>query len=649
MERGLATWALAGLLACVSTLEAASDAEGDEFLELSIEELMEVEIYTASKRQERVFDSPSASYVIREEEIAAMGVAHPAEALRLAPGVHVARLSADRWAISIRGFNSVFANKLLTAIDGRTIYSPAFSGTFWEEQDLLLDNIEHIEVVRGPGGALWGANAVNGVINIITKPASETQGAYAKARVGSQEMTYAARYGGRIGERELYYRAWFKHADYEDQENPLGPNWDNWNSTRGGLRLDWETDAARSFTLEGGGFYQESDRLYLLNSTGMVVSGVDEERRGGYLRGQWRIDRGENQHSEIRSYVNANERHLDDRGTLREYRFDVAFEDQRELFANHELTWGAGFRLDADDNAGSTELTFTGLDTTRHTYEAFVQDRFPFLIDGLQLILGTKLEYNTFTDFEIQPSAKALFRRGQWQTYWFSVQRAVRTPSRSERVLQSFVAPPAPPLPPTALLGNPLAAEEELLAFEVGGRVRPSETVSVDLALFFNRYDRVFGNAPVPGGVQFVNLGETDHLGLEMAVDWQILEQLQVRSSYSLLEVSSSFPNAVVPGGDPPQSRQRASILAIWDVLPNWRASGMLRYVDEFVATSTSPPVDAYLELDLRVQFRAGEHLLLAVGGRNLLDESHQEFPGQPRRPATEVRRSVFAEAAITF
>ncbi|MGF1448583.1 MAG: TonB-dependent receptor plug domain-containing protein [Opitutales bacterium] len=636
--------AIAGLL-CAPLANAETEAGLDEdFTELSLEELLDVQIYTASKREEPLFTTPSASYVLSGDDIRSTGVTHLADALRVVPGVNVASFNSNRWAVSVRGFNSVFNNNLLTLIDGRVLFSNSFAGTFWAEVDILLDNIQSIEVVRGPGGSVWGANAVNGVINVISKPASETQGTLVKGRIGTQERTAAFRYGGKLDNHEAYYRIWAKYSDYDAFENPLGPDFDSWDSYQAAARLDWELQNDRSLIFEVGGYRQDIDDLFAMLSADAIHT-VESL----YVTGAWIHRNGPDRQREIRSYLNYTDFNalLDLRQS--EYRFDLQYQESLPLGSRSQLTFGAGYRLDWDDTRGNLFTFLEPTEDSRHTFNAFFQNKFAVLPDKLFVLGGLKFEYHSFIGPVYQPDAKILFTPTKDQTYWGSVAHAVRTPTRSERALRGF-APGS--FPPTPLMGNENLAEESVTAYELGARWRVRQRVSIDVAAFYNTYQDLAGPANLMGVRTFEDVGDAETYGIEVAMDYNVSEDLQIRTSYSFLKLDFDGSAIARPSFEAQDTRtpeQQYSVLATWTPTEQLEFSGVLRYYDNLFDAQSMTSIDGYLQADLRAAWKPNERLEFSLVGRNLLDASQQEVFTVNSVTPTEVPREVYVQATLSF
>jgi iron complex outermembrane receptor protein len=495
---------------------------GGDLTELSLEDLMSIEIISVSKKAEKLGDSAAAIYVITNEDLRRSGATSIAEALRMVPGLDVAQISANRWAISSRGFSSEFANKLLVLMDGRSVYTPLFSGVFWDVQDTLLADVDRIEVIRGPGATLWGANAVNGVINIITKSASETQGGLLTGGMGTHERGFGSfRWGGGIGD-SADYRVYGKYFDRKHFDDSDGDNaHDEWDLGRGGFRLDWKATDDDLITFQGD--YYRGDVGERHNIVTSLVPPLqptfddDGDVEGWNVLGRWTRSFSEESEGSLQAYFDRTERDIGFASEVRDT-VDLDFQHRFPLGRRHDIVWGVGYRSSRDRTDGSVSLRFDPDDRRDDLYQGFVQDEIQLIEDRLRLTLGSKFEHNDYTGFEYQPSGRLLWKPSNQHTLWTAVSRAVRTPSRAdddviinqEAMSQTFadtfavVVPTGfpPPFDTTTvqvpvtlpfssavqLRGDRDFKSERLMAFEAGYRFTPEPRFSLDAALFFNEY-----------------------------------------------------------------------------------------------------------------------------------------------------------------
>ncbi len=636
---------------------------------LSLDELMAIEITSVSKKQQKLSDAAAAVHVLTQEDIRRSGATSIPEALRMVPGLEVARIDANKWAVTSRGFNGTFANKLLVLIDGRSVFTPLFSGVYWDVQDTLLEDIDRIEVIRGPGAALWGANAVNGVINIVTKKAADTQGALVTAGTGTEETGFGGvRYGAQLGENG-HYRIYAKYFDRDEALDASGAATDDdWYQWRSGFRLDWERGQRDFFTLQGDLYHgRAGQNISVLNSVAPDFSSLTDEVdvAGGNLLGRWQRTFSATSDLILQLYYDRTERRDamlgEDRDTL-----DLDFQHRFALGKRQEILWGFGHRFTRDDIDSSFAVSFDPDQREDHLLSAFVQDEIELCPDSLRLTLGTKFEYNNYTGAEIQPNARLLWTPHPRHTLWAAVSRAVRTPSRSEDDMRINAAaiPFAPgELALLAIFGDRNVDSEELLAYELGYRVQPREHLFFDLAVFYNDFRKLIvpGNGtpffePVPAPPHLViplvfrnnTAGET--YGGEIAAQLEVTEQWRLNAGYSYLQMqlrsddtAAGVVNGEVRAGSSPHHQYK--LRSLLDLPGNLEFDTSLSYVDSLPARD----IPAYLRLDTRVGWRPSEALELSVALQNLLDDRHPEFTDLTGVTSSEVQRSIYAKVTWRF
>jgi iron complex outermembrane receptor protein len=630
-----------------------------ELKKLSVEELLDIDVTSVSKYPEKLSAAAAAVAVLTQEDIQTSGFTSIPEALRLVPGLDVARVDSHTWAISSRGFNDVFANKLLVLIDGRTVYTPLFSGVFWEVQDTLLEDIDRIEVVRGPGATLWGANAVNGVINIITKSARDTQGLLVSSGGGTEDRGFAnVRYGVKVDDN-AFLRIYAKYFDRDSSVLPDDTTaHDAWDMFRAGFRLDWEPTNQNSFTVQGDIYTGNQDEDYLVPTTRFPFAGKIEATdtvSGGNLLGRWSHSFSADSQLTVQAYYDRTERDSPIFGEKRDTG-DIDLQHRFSLGERQEVIWGLGFRATHDDVTNSLNVSLLPDSRTLSLYSAFVQDEISIVPELFRLTLGSKFEHNDFTGFEIQPSARVLWTPGHSQTFWASVSRAVRTPSRAESDIVLNPAPPVP-LPPGSItiLGNPNMDSEELLAYELGYRVQPIDQLKLDLTAFYNDYDHLRTLEPtIPGPVSPSKVANNlfgESYGTEISATAQVTNRWRLQGSYSYLEVQlhrksgsrDSSTEATTEGSSP---HHQFFIRSLVDLGWNIQFDSTLRYVDVLPAQK----IPSYLTLDLRLAWSPRKDLEFAIVGQNLLDDRHPEFaPTFIGTQQTEVERSVYGTVVWRF
>jgi iron complex outermembrane receptor protein len=555
-------------------------------------------------------------YVITADDIGRSGAKSLPEALRLAPNLQVARTGASGYAITARGFNSVFANKLLVLIDGRSIYTPTFSGVFWDAQSVMLEDIDRIEVISGPGGVLWGANAFNGVINVISKAASATPGGLATAGYGTTEWRAEARYGGKN-----LYRVYGQAIGLDDTEAPDGTtNDDGMERIQAGFRSDWEK-GRDAFTLQGDLYAAVTDQ-----------EPDDQELSGANVLMRWTRDLGEGSALRVQAYYDYTSRQQQTLDT-----FDVEFGQSLRPHGPHTLLWGGGARYARDRIDNSPALAFLPPDKSLFNWNLFVQDVVALESD-LDMTFGLRVDRNTYTGVEFLPSVRIGWRPENGSLLWAAASRAVRTPSRFDTEL--FL----PGLPPFLLAGGPDFQSELANVLEVGYRDQPFERWSWAATLFYNRLDRQRSIAPGPDGAVVANDLEGHSEGVEAWGACRIFDFWRIWAGYTYLHkelhvvpgaIDLQPPSNV--GGDP---RQWAKFRSAWDIGKAVQLDLMLRYYDEIEALA----VPAYAAVDLFLQWRVNGRLDLSLLVQNLFDEGHVEWS-----PGAEFERAVYLKALVRF
>jgi iron complex outermembrane receptor protein len=641
------------LLASLSggSLAAARNPTIGELKRLNVEDLMNIEVMSVARHPERLLDAAAAIQVITTEGIRRSGAVTLPEALRLADSLQTAQRGARGWAISARGFNTDLANKLLVMIDGRTVYTPLFSGVFWEAQDYLLEDVERIEVVSGPGGTLWGANAVNGVINVITRKAADTQGLHVEAG-GGTELTGAAglRYGGQLSP-QMQFRIFAKHVDHDDSRLADGsPALDAWHRSQLGFRIDSAPAAADALTLQGD-YYENRER---------VPGGGVTIMRGANLLGRW--TRGMTGDSGLSLQVYYDWTYLSDAvpaltvgalpvapsGQLRDdlKTFDVDFQHRFRAADAHAVTWGLGFRHTHDVVRNAPALAFFPARLTQQLFSAFVQDEIR-LRDGLSLTVGSKVEHNDYTGVEVEPSARLQWQPAVAHTLWAAISRAVRAPSRIDRDL-SQAAPPYL----VVLKGGPDFTSEKVTAYELGYRAQPGPGFGLSLSAFYNVYSDVRSTTitlPTLLPFYFVNDLAGDTWGLEFSSTFQVTDRWSLRAGYNLLQedlhVKSGRIDISNGRNETADPQHQVALRSSLDLPHGLELDAGLRWVDTLRNNNGPTPgsVPAYFELDARLAWHVTDALELSIAGRNLLHDRHPEY-GFPAPGRTEVERSVYGK-----
>jgi iron complex outermembrane receptor protein len=676
MRRSLAALTggtLAGLWLCHPAAAAVED-----FTSLSLEELMKVEVTTASKTPQTLMRTAAAAFVITQDDIRRSGATNIPQLLRMVPGIDVAQVNASTYAISARGFNGVYATKLLVLIDGRSVYTPLFSGVQWDLQDTMLEDIERIEIIRGPGGTLWGANAFSGVINVITKSAADTQAGLATLRGGNLEAGGAVRYGGRI-DADSFYRVWGKYDHHENDVKATGVTTnDRFDFGRGGFRYDGLAAPDWRLMVEGGATRGDEGAIFQrLKPTFPFAAFLQNSVtpvRAGHLLGRAIKSLGAGEEWQFQGYVDWTDRDL---AILTEKRFTADLEAQHSShpLQGHHLIWGFGYRATTDSTQGTFDITLLPSHETEHLANLFIQDEIALVPDALSLILGSKFEYTSWGGFDVQPNLRAIWNPDPTQAVWAAVSRAVRTPSRAERDLNFNFTTLNPPLAlfPTlvTVLGNKNTLSEKVIAFETGYRWHPTPRVNLDIAGFYNLYDdlttvdvqpfRLLGGLPnLP--VKFNNFASGHAMGVELATGWQAADWLTFHSAYTyqLTSLTRSAAGATDTTSIAYQNsipRHKLYGRASANLAPDVALDLQARYVGRLNLSAanttllTLPNVNSYWALDLRLGWRVTERVLVELIGRNLNRNRHVEFQdfGPTRAATAAVGRAGLARVTVQF
>lgn len=648
--------AMFGILCLPAAALATADAGLGDLDNLSLESLGKI-VTSVSRKPEDSFRSAAAVFVISNDDIKASGATHIAEVLRGVPGLEVARFDSSNWAISSRGGNAFFSNKLLVQVDGRTIYTPLFSGVYWDVQNLSLEDIDRIEIIRGPGAAQWGANAVNGIINIITKSAEATQGGYAAQTVGSFDHSLTdVRYGGKVGENG-YYRAYGQFTARGATDTVAGPSGHNhWTQGKVGFRSDLKVSDSSKFTLQGD-IYTADINLDLgipsLTDPSGVESFHDQIRSQGLnLLGRWEEKHSATLQSTFQTYFDFQS---PDYSSLKQDIATLDFDYQTAWIADerNDVMWGAGVRYVSADLTGSNTIFANDPSVRQSILSAFLQDQVALVPKELYLTLGSKFEHNSFSGFDMQPSARLAWYPDNRQTLWAAVSRAVRTPSITEH---SDMALNVLALPPdmVQLRSSRDFDSEKLTAYEIGYRVKPTDAITLDNTAFLNDYDKLATLEPgTPDGIYlpyfYSNLGKGKAYGFETSGNWDVTSQWSLLANYSyinlLLEQDVSSQDTTFRGkeGDVAHHRfmLRSQLYLPHDV--------RLVNTGYYVGRVPNQNVDAYFRFDTQVLWKATETIELSLAGQNLLDAKHQEFGAPPDGTANDIPRAVYGRVSVRF
>jgi iron complex outermembrane recepter protein len=638
------------------------------FTDKSLEDLMnvEVKVYSVSKHAQTLLDAPAAVTVIGQDDIRRSGMNTIPEMLRMVPGLDVARINSNQWAISSRGFNELYANKLLVLMDGRSVYTPLFSGVYWDTLDYVLPDLDRIEVIRGPGATLWGANAVNGVINITTKSAKDTQGFLVDGIGGNETQQGSVRYGGQIDDN-TFFRVYGKYRHFENFEDTADLDHDGWQDLRSGFRVDHFVGKNDTLTFQGDVYGDRTGQTILapvLAPPFRQPRFVENDFSGGNLLGRWTHTISATSDLSVQFYYDRLNRPDAELGYSLDT-FDLDVQHRFALSDRQEVIYGADFRFMMDHIKNTDLGTFDPTSRDDYLVSGFIQDDITLIPDRLHFMAGTKLEQNSYSGFEIQPSGRLLYTPNDRNAVWGAVSRAVRTPSRWEqdsRIVFNTMPTQAGIPGEIDTIGQKNFDSEQMTAYEIGYRVRPASNLTFDTAFFYDSYDKIrSGTAgapsvvptPTPHLVIPVTLGNDingEAFGAELAATWKVTSQWRLSGSYSWLDLQLHRGKGVDPtlertfeGTSPHNQFQLHSYL---DITKNLELNTGLYYV-EALRTGDIP---TNVRVDANVTWRPKENLSLTVGVQNLFDNQHPEFnSGLFVTRTTEIPRTYFAELSYRF
>ncbi len=659
---------LAAAMVLTTVFPAHPAMAAESYFDLTPAELLNADVITATKTRITVDQAPAAVYVITSEDIARSGVTSIADALRMAPGVDVAQGTTGTWDINIRGFNRGLANQLLVMIDGRTIYNPLFAGTYWELQNLPVEDIARIEVIRGPGGTLWGANAVNGVINIITKKAQDTQGSLVRGLAGTYYTdSELAQRGGRT--EDGYYRTYVQHMD----DGPLkSPNGGDTNQSLRDDRAGFRYDRDDNLTVSGDAYINHTDQLFsvprqasLLTDTPpyTVTQDDNHDASGADLIVHWRKKYDDGAQLSIQSYLDYtgyNQIILNDKESM----FDIGAQYNLPQRGRNQLILGGGYRLTHQDVTSTSTLSINPAQANLNLFNVFAQDRITLLPHKIFLTLGTKVEHNSYTGFEFEPNARLQWFPDYRQAVWLAVSRAVRTPSPYENEVDftDAVLPPgafgALPLK-FEVIANPDFSSEHLVAYEAGYRNRITPKLSSDTSVFANDYTHLdeinlVNLVQLPAGgptytLLQVNQGNqmtAETYGIEEAAEWSVTKNWNLSGSYSVLEMFLHPPAGTLTNVSEGQSPQHeAGLRSYWNVSKQVTFDTALYYVGELPDFH----VPAYYRLDVNFGWKISPGVQFNIVGQNLLQARHMEYGNITDLNAGEVPRSFYVKVTCSF
>ncbi len=640
----------------VLLVEGAQKGSADSLKRLSLEQLGNIEVTSVSKEPEEIRRVAAAIHVITQEDIRRSGATTIPEILRLAPGVHVSRINSNHWAVGVRGFGDQFSKAVLVLIDGRSVYTPLFAGVFWDVQDTLISDIDRIEVIRGPGGTIWGANAFNGVVNIITKAAKDTHGTTMSIGGGNVDQGLIGFRHGIAGNGAYDSRVYGKFLARAPEFHPDNKDFDHRRVGQLGFRIDWNGQTFDRFTLQGDAYKgAEGERAGIASFSppSQVIVDADTQVSGGNFMAQWRRELSATSDMQVGFYY--------DRTT----RSGIAYKEARDTFdvdfVHHigrrwrqDFSWGLGARLSPSEFTQRVEaLDFNPHENTAAIYSGFVQDEIEIVQNRLALTIGAKLEHNNYTGLEVQPSGRLLWTPDSRQTYWGAVTRAVRTPSRLDTEVRSLSFFQANPLTYLEIHGNPNLKSEELVGYEIGFRRALGSSIYVDASAFHNDYRNMTSYAPARASIQILPVryvlgtipysngvrGSTN--GFEIGPSWQPSEWWHLKTSYSGLRMnledkSGNLGAAVAAKYEGSSPRHMVSVQSRLNLPKGFETDQTYRYVSALPGQIVS----AYSTADLRVSRNFGESIEFSIVGQNLLHPHHVEF-GTPA--SAGIKRSIYA------
>jgi len=650
---------------CFISFSPSASAVDDTTAEEKKSMTFNPQIFSLSKKKENAFDAASATYVLSSEDIRRSGATSIPEALRLAPGVQVARMSGNAWAISIRGFDRQFSNKLLVMIDGRTVYTQLFSGVFWDSHDYVMEDIDRIEVIRGPGGTIWGSNAVNGIINIITKSAVRTQGTYVSQIVGDQDKSITeARYGGALNNNKDDYRLYVKKAvrDGLDNYKTKGNNHDGNSQDRAGFRYDISSIKDSSISIHGDIFSSTASNYFTtLNNPNKN----NKDSRGANIVVNWDKKLSKQSSFILNSYFDYDQFSIP---VLKRSSktFDVDFQHFYNSSKDNQFIWGLGYRQIADDieestmSNGAVPANYSPDHRNDQWFTSFIQEKFGLIPDKLYLTIGSKFEKNDFTGFEYQPNARLAYYPSRNQTVWASVSRATRIPTRGESDLTLKQANTNA----TVNQGSSTYGIEQVIAYEAGYRIKPTSKTLIDATAFYNQYSKLRTFELINGVPTAANLGYGESQGFEISGKWQVTNDWRMEASYDYLNLDLHISNnstdntSIIGAADGLQvaegmsPKNQVKLRSFYNISPKIEFDNILYYVDNLPTAGTTyrtTGIPSYFRFDTRLGYLPSRNLDLSVGIQNLLNQGHREFKAALYNNQTEIGRTFYVKAVWQY
>ena len=639
----------------------------DDLMDLDLGALLDMEVTSVSKKAEPLFKASSAIFVITADDIKKMGATSIPEALRAAPGVQVQRLTSYGYQITIRGFNGLFGNKLLVMVDGRTVYTPSFSGVHWDMLDINMVDIAQIEVIRGPGATLWGANAVNGIINVITKSSVDTLGGNLSLGGGNNESQGSLRYGWELSDG-VTARVYSKYREFQDFRRIKSTDIDDaWDMQQSGLRLDWQIGEGELLTLQGDFFESEFADLGSDGSN-------NRERNGANIVLNYTKDHDDGSSTSAKMFYNTYENDEGAGGAggafagfsedLETVDFDI---QHRWTVGNHEITLGGGYRstsAEYGDYIAAPAIpvlpfppfsapALPGVVLEDGTYKfsnVYFQDKITVLEDKFYVTPGIKVEYNNFTHFEAMPSLRAVYTPDDTQTIWASAARAVRTPSFFENSSQILF--------PQGYIyrGNEKVESEELTAYELGYRVKPVDNLVLDFTAFYYDFDESrshdvvapppFAFLPLANSATARNEGKADVYGAEITAKWIVSEKLILQAAYSYARMKIELPAGSLSldsGENLPE--HMGNFRASYSLTQKLNLNGTVYYM----GNNQDNAISASTRVDVGLVYQVMDGVELSIHGANLTDRYSVESGNEFGNSAQQIRRSIFVNASYSF
>lgn len=654
------------LIMCMSISCSASDVSPKtDISQMSIEDLMNIEVTSVSKKAEKLEDSSASVFVITSDDIRRTGATCIPEALRLVPGLHVAKINANRWVVACRGFSETYTNKLLVLIDGRSVYTPLFAGVYWDMQEMVMGDIDRIEIIRGPGATMWGANAVSGVINVITKSSSDTQGTYASQLYGSDVRGKSTiRYGGQLGANGTY-RIYGKYLNWNDALHEDGQSaFDGWQQNKQGFRADWKLPNSGNFTLQGDFYNEQADQEAYMEPTVSIISNDQISISGSNIMAKWSQSKTPTSNTSLNlyyDYVNRVEGNIGERRRT----VDLDFQNRQVLNDRHELVWGLGYRQSSCSIKQSEYVNFDITGETTQLYSAFCQDDIT-LSEKTKLTVGSKFEHNSYTGFEVQPNIRFLWTPQSHQTFWASISKAVRIPSLMERDSQFYwlgYTRSDGYYYVTKIYGNKNFQSEDLMAYEAGYRIQPSEKTSIDLTAYYNVYNNYrsfeIGTPQIMTSPFFYilvpltidNKANVNVYGWELSAKVNPNENWQLSAGYTYCRMN------MIPDADCTDTLSLSNDAYYPHSQFQFRSSMDLKNnieldIEHYLSSKFNDEyyyLPGWSRTDVRLGWKKSNTTEISLGVQNLFKSRHKEAYGTTYEVASYIGRNVYGQLSWRY